>query len=148
MPGTEYKVLPAPNKGLKGPGVKGSEARFAHALEALMNEMAAEGWHYLRSDMLPHEERHGIRSSQTTYRSVLVFRRDVIAEDALGAPAAVETEPQTEEHEEYHADHSEPEPEPEPELNGSEATEHEPEHESETPPEQSETPQSDSSDRP
>jgi hypothetical protein len=83
MLGTEYKVLPAPNKGLKGRGVKGAEARFAHALETLMNEMAAEGWHYLRSDMLPHEERHGLRSTQTTYRSVLVFRRDTPLEEDM-----------------------------------------------------------------
>ena len=99
MPGTEYKVLPAPNKGRRGHGIKGSDARFAHALEILMNEMAAEGWQYLRSDMLPHEERQGIRSTQTTYRSVLVFCRDVAADDrpdsaqADKAPSVLPPEP-------------------------------------------------------
>ena len=44
MAGWEYKVVPAPTKGLKGKGVKGAEGRFAHALENLMNEMGAEGW--------------------------------------------------------------------------------------------------------
>ena len=40
----EYKLVPAPRKGLKGKGVKGAEARFAFAVQSLMNEMAAEGW--------------------------------------------------------------------------------------------------------
>lgn len=71
----EYKVCPAPSKGRKAAGVKGPEARFAHALEVLMNEMGAEGWEYVRSDILPSEERQGLTSSQTVYRSVLVFRR-------------------------------------------------------------------------
>ena len=34
----EYKVVPAPMKGMKAKGVKGTPARFAHALEVLMNE--------------------------------------------------------------------------------------------------------------
>lgn len=71
----EYKVVPAPAKGRKAPGVKTPEARFALGLEDVMNELAAEGWHYLRSDLLPSEERQGLTSSQTVYRSVLVFQR-------------------------------------------------------------------------
>ena len=71
----EYKVVPAPSKGRKAKGVKGPEARFAHALQVLMNELAADGWEYLRADILPSEERQGLTSSQTVYRSVLVFRR-------------------------------------------------------------------------
>lgn len=72
----EYKVVPAPAKGRKAPGVKGAEARFAHGLEAVMNEMASEGWEYMRADVLPSEERQGLASTQTVYRSVLVFRRE------------------------------------------------------------------------
>lgn len=100
----EYKVIPAPAKGLKAPGVKGAEARFAHTLEQRMNEMAAEGWEYLRADILPSEERQGLTSTQTVYRSVLVFRRGIEAavepvvvteafEDAIedDAPDAEET---------------------------------------------------------
>ena len=34
---------------------------------------------YLRSDILPSVERQGLTSSQTVYRSVLVFRRDIAA---------------------------------------------------------------------
>lgn len=84
----EYKVLPAPTKGIKAAGVKGPAQRFAHALEAAMNEVAADGWEYHRSDILPSEERQGLTSSQTIYRSVLVFRRPLTAPVADLAPAA------------------------------------------------------------
>ncbi|WP_397542295.1 DUF4177 domain-containing protein [Roseovarius salis] len=82
----EYKVIPAPARGRKAPGIKGAEARFAHGLETAMNELAAQGWEYLRADILPSEERQGLASTQTVYRSVLVFRRGAEAESA--APAA------------------------------------------------------------
>ena len=52
----EYKVIPAPGKGLKAKGLKSPEARFAYALETAMNELGAEGWTYLRADILPSEE--------------------------------------------------------------------------------------------
>lgn len=78
MPKYEYKVIPAPTKGLKARGVKTSEARFANAIEKKMNELAAEGWSYLRSDLLPSAERQGLTSSHTVYRSVLVFRRECL----------------------------------------------------------------------
>lgn len=84
----EYKVCPAPSKGRKTAGIKGPEARFAHALELLMNDMGAEGWEYQRSDILPSEERQGLASTHTVYRSVLVFRRAIY--DTLP-----ETQPET-----------------------------------------------------
>lgn len=71
-----YKVIPAPAKGRKAQGVKGAEARFAYGLEEAINEMAAQGWEYLRADILPSEERQGLTSTATVYRSVLVFRRE------------------------------------------------------------------------
>lgn len=75
MSAYEYKVVPAPVKGLKAKGVRGHEARFAFALEEVMNRMGAEGWEYLRAETLPAEERHGLTQVTTTYRNVLVFRR-------------------------------------------------------------------------
>ncbi|SLN49054.1 hypothetical protein ROA7450_02414 [Roseovarius albus] len=82
MPRFEYKIIPAPTKGKKAPGVKTGEARFAHALEEQMNELARDGWEYQRSDILPSEERQGLTSTQKIYRSVLVFRREVAEADA------------------------------------------------------------------
>lgn len=71
----EYRVRPAPTRGRKVKGLKTPEARFANAIEAQINEMAAEGWEYLRSDILPSEERQGLTSSHVVYRTLLVFRR-------------------------------------------------------------------------
>lgn len=73
----EYKVIAAPTKGKKAPGIKTAEGRFAHAIEGLINDLAAEGWFYLRADLLPSEERQGLTASQTVYRSLLVFRREI-----------------------------------------------------------------------
>ncbi len=82
----EYKVIPAPARGRKGPGVKGAEGRFAHGLETAINELAIEGWEYLRADILPSEERQGLTSSQTVYRSMLVFRRPLELESVESPP--------------------------------------------------------------
>ena len=71
----DYKVVPAPARGLKAKGVKGAEARFAHAMETQLNDLAAEGWEFQRAETLPIEERQGLTSSVTNYRSILVFRR-------------------------------------------------------------------------
>lgn len=71
----EYKVIPAPKKGRKARGVRGTEKRFANALELAMNELAAEGWEYQRTDTLPCEERQGLTGRTTSFQNMLVFRR-------------------------------------------------------------------------
>lgn len=75
MPRYEYKVVPAPAKGQKAKGVKAPEARFALAVEELLNRMGAEGWEYLRAELLPSDERSGLTGSTVNWRNVLVFRR-------------------------------------------------------------------------
>ena len=82
----EYKVVPAPLRGLKAKGLKTSEDRFANALQSAMNEMAADGWEYLRADTLPCEKREGLMSKTTVYQNMLVFRR-VKAATKTAAPA-------------------------------------------------------------
>lgn len=92
MPRYEYKVVPAPQKGLKAKGVRSAEARFSNALETLMNAMGEDGWEYQRSDTLPSIERAGITSTTTEWRNVLVFRRlretaaEVFAPELLPPP--------------------------------------------------------------
>lgn len=81
MTGYDYKVIPAPTKGQKAQGIKTAEGRFANTVEGVLNTQAAEGWEYLRSDILPSEERHGLTGSQTVYRTLLVFRRAKGGED-------------------------------------------------------------------
>lgn len=71
----EYRVVPAPKKAKKSRGAKGPEARFARTVEAQMNDMAVDGWEFLRSETLPSEERSGLTSSHTVWRTVLIYRR-------------------------------------------------------------------------
>jgi hypothetical protein len=89
----EYKVVPAPTKGQKAKGVKGVEERFAYALEALMNELASDGWEYLRADTLPSIERSGLTGSITEWRNLLVFRREAIQAEKAPVISEVREEP-------------------------------------------------------
>jgi hypothetical protein len=84
---TEYKVVPAPERARKKRGLKGP-ALFAHEVETVMNELAADGWQYLRTDTLPHEERSGLTNKVTTYRNLLVFQRVLVEDAANPAPEA------------------------------------------------------------
>ncbi|WP_353471856.1 DUF4177 domain-containing protein [Salipiger sp. H15] len=104
----EYKVIPAPTKGEKAKAAKGPEGRFAVSMSRLLNDMAEQGWEYIRADTLPSEERSGLTSSTTVWRTLLVFRRpvpqavqlpqtgplpevDVDAEDVAAPPPLVAT---------------------------------------------------------
>lgn len=71
----EYKVVPAPRRGQKAKGAKGTDERFALTLQTVMNDLAAKGWEYLRAETLPSEERSGLTGRTTVEQSVLVFRR-------------------------------------------------------------------------
>lgn len=87
MSAYEYKVVPAPKKGVKTKGARTQEARFAHALQVLMNEQGADGWEYQRTDTLPCEERQGFTGRTTTYQNMLVFRRSLETPQETQAPA-------------------------------------------------------------
>ena len=87
----EYKVVPAPVRGIKAKGLKTPEDRFANALETAINELAADGWEYLRADTLPSEQREGIMGKTTVFQNLLVFRRE---KKAVMATAPASAEPQ------------------------------------------------------
>jgi hypothetical protein len=77
----EYKVVPAPERATKVRGLKGAPL-FAHGLETLMNELAQDGWEYLRAESLPEEEKKGLMGGrETVVRNILVFRRELYFED-------------------------------------------------------------------
>lgn len=94
----EYRVVPAPAKGLKAKGVKSHEARFANAIEDVMNRMAASGWEYQRAETLPSTERSGLTGSTIEWRNVLVFRKPISADvaavesEVLAAPVITDEE--------------------------------------------------------
>ena len=99
MPAYDYRVIPAPKRGLKGKGIGAStEERYAHALETAMNEMGRDGWEYVRADTLPCEERQGLTGRVTVYQNLLVFRRprDAVVEASgprIAVPSPVITAP-------------------------------------------------------
>ena len=71
----EYKAVPAPTAGTKAKGVKTTEDRFALSLTDALNEMAEDGWEYVRAETLPCTERKGLTGTQQTYQNILIFRR-------------------------------------------------------------------------
>lgn len=86
MQSYEYKIIPAPMRGVKARGLKSNEDRFAYSLELAVNELAAKGWEYLRAETLPCEERRGLTGRVTTiHQSMLVFRRS-LATEAVAVP--------------------------------------------------------------
>ena len=85
----EYKAVPAPHTGTKAKGVKSTEGRFALSLTDALNEMAAEGWEYVRAETLPCDERKGLTGSQTSYQNILIFKR--FRQDAAPLPLDART---------------------------------------------------------
>ena len=72
----EYKTVAAPERAKKRRGAKTRTERVALAFEDLLNEHGVDGWEYLRTDLLPVEERTGMFSRvHEAHRAVMVFRR-------------------------------------------------------------------------
>ncbi len=83
----EYKAVPAPASGTKAKGVKTTEERFALSITEVLNEMAGDGWEYVRAETLPCDERKGLTGTQTTYQNLLIFRRFQAAAEPLALEA-------------------------------------------------------------
>lgn len=72
----EYKVVGAPEKGRRRRGAKTRSDRVAAAFEDILAAEAVDGWEYLRTDLIPVEERTGLFSrAEDVHRAVMVFRR-------------------------------------------------------------------------
>lgn len=85
--GYEYTAIAAPLRGEKARDAKTPTDRYALALTGELNRMAADGWEYVRADVLPSEERSGLTGRATVYHNLLVFRRSrsAAAPDATAA---------------------------------------------------------------
>lgn len=82
MTSYDYKVVPAPRRARKVKGMKGSDELFAHTFAEAINEVARQGWEYVRAESLTAEVPGGwFRRGATSEQTVLVFRR---AREALG----------------------------------------------------------------
>lgn len=113
----EYKVVAAPKKPQRARGVKGTEARFAHTLEELMNTLGAEGWEYQRADTLPCETGNGLTGRTSSFQNVLVFRRAVAAIAETPKPVVRRVASQSAERSEPVLHRPEPEPQKTPVAN-------------------------------
>ena len=72
----DYKVVPAPKRAKKVKGVRTAEELFALTLTDAINEVARQGWEYVRAEHLPAEASRGwFRAALAEEQTVLVFRR-------------------------------------------------------------------------
>ena len=72
----DYRVIPAPRKLKKVKGVSGAEELFALTLTEAINEVARQGWEYVRAERLPAEAPRGwLKPAVAEEQAVLVFRR-------------------------------------------------------------------------
>ena len=55
----DYKVVPAPKRAKRVRGVRGAEELFALTLTEAINEVARQGWEYVRAEHLPAESPGG-----------------------------------------------------------------------------------------
>lgn len=88
----EYKVVPAPQRAAKSKGLKTIADRFAHTLAERINAEAAGGWHFVRTETLPCEERSRLGSVRVSQQVVMIFARELGATrpDAGAALAAAQ----------------------------------------------------------
>lgn len=82
----EYDVVPAPKKPMRVQGISREDERVAYELSALFNDMAIEGWEYVRADAIHIDDVTGISGNVPKTHTLLVFRRPLMlpaAGDAL-----------------------------------------------------------------
>lgn len=83
--GYEYKCVGAPERPRKQRGARSRSDRVAVAMQEIITAEAVDGWEYLRTDLVPVEEKSGFFSrAHEVHRAVMVFRRD----QAPARPAA------------------------------------------------------------
>src|SRR5690625_1018622 len=74
----EYKCVGAPEEPRRQRGVRAWSDRAALAMQEVITAEAVDGWEYLRTDLLPVEEKDGFFSrARRTQRAVLIFRREI-----------------------------------------------------------------------
>ena len=80
--GYTYKCVAAPRRVKKSRVHRTPAEALVAAMEAAIAAEAAQGWEYLRTDLVPMEVKSGFMSSPTeTHQGVLVFRRTVRLDD-------------------------------------------------------------------
>lgn len=71
-----YKCVPAPRKARRTREHRTDAEALVAAMEAAIAVEAAQGWEYLRTDVVPMQTRSGLFGAATeTHQGVMVFRR-------------------------------------------------------------------------
>ncbi len=72
----EYKCVGAPERPKRLRGIRSRSERVALAMQEIISAEAVDGWEYLRTDLVPVEEKAGFFSrTHEVHRAVLIFRR-------------------------------------------------------------------------
>ena len=89
----EYKVVPVPEKCLSSKDAAAADDPAAFTVEVVLNDMAVEGWVYIRTDRMTLQK-GGILGQKDITRDMMVFRRQPVgvADHAPATPIA-EREP-------------------------------------------------------
>ncbi|UWQ19394.1 hypothetical protein [Jannaschia sp. M317] len=82
----EFQVLPAPTKGERVPGLRTDAARMANTLTEILNDMALDGWDFVRADTLPNDMSADLSGTAPKTMTMLVFRRPIPAADDAPLP--------------------------------------------------------------
>lgn len=73
----QYKCVAAPERAKRQRGAKTRTERVAAAMQELINAEATDGWEYVRTDLVPIEERSSFLARvHEVHRAVLIFRRE------------------------------------------------------------------------
>lgn len=91
----EYKCIAAPERAKRKRGAKTRTERVASAMQEVIATEAVDGWEYMRTDLVPTEEKAGLFSrTQEVHRAVLVFRRARMIQAPVYAPQQPQPMPQ------------------------------------------------------
>ncbi len=94
-----YKCVPAPKRAKRTREHRTDADALVAAMEAAIAVEAAQGWEYLRTDVVPMQTRNGLfAATSETHQGVMVFRRPASPrawddEPAQGRRDAPRTEP-------------------------------------------------------
>lgn len=71
----EFTVVPAPKKAERVEGLRTDADRMAKVLTELFNDMALDGWDYVRAETLPNDASRDLTGTAPSTMTLLVFRR-------------------------------------------------------------------------
>lgn len=71
----EFRAIPCPERALRSADIPAGADPFCETLAAAINDLAAEGWDYIRSETIEVKTRRFLRLRKQD-RTFLVFRRE------------------------------------------------------------------------